>query len=75
MVSAYVTNVTRRIVRMFERYAENIDPDDEKFQGYVSNFLEENGVKDPEDLGYAELYLLIQRAIRNFLSKQENELS
>ena len=71
MVSAYVTNVTKRIVRMFERYAENIDPDDEKFQAYVSNFLVENGVQNPESLPYVEFYRLIQKGIRKFLSNQE----
>ncbi|MGO9644739.1 MAG: hypothetical protein ACLPY5_08340 [Candidatus Bathyarchaeia archaeon] len=69
MASTYVVNVTRRIVRMFERYAENTDPSDEKFLGFVSDFLVENGVKNAEDVPYAELYLLIQKAIRNFLSK------
>ena len=72
MASTYVANATRRIVRMFEHYAENINPDDEKFQAYVSNFLVENGVKNPEDLPYAEVYLAIQKAIRNFLSNQQN---
>ena len=69
MASTYVVNVTRRIVRMFERYSENIDPSDEKFLAFVSNFLAENGVKNAEDIPYAQLYLLIQKAIRNFLSK------
>jgi len=54
---------------MFERYSENIDPSDEKFLAFVSNFLAENGVKNTEDIPYAQLYLLIQKAIRNFLSK------
>jgi len=69
LTSTYVVNVTRRIVRMFERYAENIDPSDEKFLAFVSNFLAENDVKNAEDIPYAQLYLLIQKAIRNFLSK------
>ena len=69
MVSSYVANVTRRIVRMFESYSENIDPSDEKFLAFVSNFLVENGVKNAEDIPYAQLYLLIRKAIRNFLSK------
>jgi hypothetical protein len=54
---------------MFERYAENIDSSDEKFLAFVSNFLIENGVKNAEDVPYAQLYLLIQKAIRNYLSK------
>jgi len=69
LASTYVVNVTRRIVRMFERYAENIDPNDEKFLAFVSNFLVENGVKNAEDVPYVQLYLLIQKAIRNYLSK------
>jgi len=69
LVSTYVASVTKRIVRMFENYSENIDPNDEKFLGFVSDFLVKNGVKNPEDIPYVELYLLIQKAIRNFLSK------
>lgn len=69
MASPHVANVTRRIVRMFELYSEEIDPEDEEFLHFVSDFLAKNSPKNPETLPYSELYLLIQRAIREFLKE------
>jgi hypothetical protein len=69
LASPHVANVTRRIVRMFELYSEKIDPEDENFMHFVSDFLAKNSPQTPETLPYSELYLLIQKAIREFLKE------
>jgi len=69
--SDYVAVVTARIVRMFQRYAQNIDPEDERFIAYISHYLIEKGVKDPKTLVYSDLYKLIKEGIRQYVRKQE----
>jgi len=54
---------------MFELYSEKIDPEDEEFLHFVSDFLATNGPQNTETLPYSELYLLIQKAIRKFLKE------
>jgi hypothetical protein len=56
---------------MFQRYVHNIDPEDERFIAYISQYLTEKGVKDPKTLIYADLYKLIKEGIREYLRKQE----
>jgi hypothetical protein len=55
---------------MFERYVQNINPDDERFREFVSNYLEKKNVKDPRVLPYTELYKLIKEGIREYLRQQ-----
>ena len=69
--SAYLARVSSRIVRMFERYVKNINPDEGRFQEFISNYLTEQGVKDPQALPYSELYKVIKDGIREYLRKQE----
>lgn len=69
VASPRVANVTKRIVRMFELYSEKIDPEDEEFLHFVSDFVATNGPQNTETLPYSELYLLIQKAIRKFLKE------
>ena len=69
--SEYLTRVSSRIVRMFERYIRNIDPKDERFQAFLSNYISEKGVKDIRIRRYPELYRLIKGGIREYLRKQE----
>ena len=50
---------------MFQRYAQNIDPENEHFLAFISNCLEENGVRNPRAILYSELYKQIKEAIRD----------
>ena len=61
-----VARTARRIVRMFQFYTQNIDPHDQTFLRFVSEYLEKNSV-DVEDISYHELYAHIRIAIREFL--------
>ena len=58
---------------MFQRYVENINPEDEDFLNFVSGYLEQIGVKDPKSLAYGELYKLIKEAIREYLRLMESK--
>jgi len=56
---------------MFERYAQNINPEDERFHEFISNHLAKKNVKDPKALPYAELYKLIKEGIREYLGQHQ----
>ena len=56
---------------MFEMYARNINPDEERFNIFISNYLGERGVKDPQALPYSELYKVIKDGIREYLKQQQ----
>jgi hypothetical protein len=56
---------------MFERYIRNINPEDDRFQAFLSNYIPEKGVKDMQVLPYSELYKVIKKGIREYLRKQE----
>jgi hypothetical protein len=56
---------------MFEKYVQNINPDEERFHAFISNYLAEKGVKEPEALAYSELYKVIKNGIREYLRQQE----
>jgi len=70
--STYLSKVSDRIVRMFELYTSKIDPNDQHFQEFISNYVAAKGVKNPEAIRYVELYKIIQDGIREFI-KQERE--
>ncbi len=55
---------------MFEMYVKNINPDEERFNAFISNYLAERGVKDPKALPYSELYKVIKDGIREYLKQQ-----
>lgn len=56
---------------MFERYAQNIDPNDEQFLTYVSERLKEKGLTDPKSVPYLELYKQVKDAIREYLRQDQ----
>jgi hypothetical protein len=70
--SEYLARVSSRIVRMFERYIRNINPEEEGFQAFLSNYPAEKNVKDIQVLPYSELYMVIKEGIREYLRKQES---
>lgn len=63
--------VSARIVRMFEYYAQNINPDDSDFQTFIAQYLKSKGVKDPKAMQYSELYKAITEGIRKYLERME----
>ena len=69
--SEYLARVSSRIIRMFESYIRNINPEEERFQAFISNYIAEKGVKDIQALPYADLYIIIKEGIREYLRKQE----
>lgn len=56
---------------MFESYIRNINPEEEQFQAFISNYIAEKGVKYIQALPYADLYIIIKEGIREYLRKQE----
>ncbi len=56
---------------MFEMYVRNINPDEERFNIFISNYLAGRGVKDPQTLPYSELYKVIKNGIREYLKQQQ----
>jgi hypothetical protein len=69
--SEYVLQISSRIVRMFEMYARNIDPQGEEFRGFISKYIADKGITDIHAVPYVELYRLIRRGIREYLRIQE----
>ena len=67
--------MTARIVRMFQRYTQNIDSEDERFIGFIAQYLRDRDVKDPKALRYSELYTLIKEGIRTYLNERESSSS
>jgi len=58
---------------MFQFYEQNIDPDDEAFLAFVSDYLERKEV-DVERISYYDLYVHVRSAIKEYLRLGENEL-
>ena len=56
---------------MFEMYVRNVNPDEERFNAFISDYLAERGVKDPQTLPYSELYKVIKDGIREYLKRQQ----
>lgn len=56
---------------MFERYAQDINPNDEQFLTYVSDRLKERGFTDPQSVKYSELYKQIKDAIQEYLRQEK----
>ncbi len=44
----YVSQISARIVRMFQRYAQSIEPESEYFLTFIFQYLAERNVKNPE---------------------------
>jgi hypothetical protein len=54
---------------MFERYIQKVNPEEGRFQSFISNYLVDRGVKDIHTLPYSELYKFIKEGIREYLRK------
>ena len=68
--SDYVAWVSARIVQMFQHYAQNVDPRDERFLDFISRYLAEKHVEDPKEIPYSELYRIIKEGIRQYIAQQ-----
>jgi hypothetical protein len=55
---------------MFERYVRNINPEEEQFQTFLSNYIAKKGVKNVQAIPYSELYRYIRQGIREYLRKR-----
>ena len=71
MSDLYLDRVTARIVRMFELYSENINPDDQNFQEFIRNYVASKEPKDPQTIPYSQLYKLIKEGIREYMSEKK----
>ena len=65
----YLDRVSARIVRMFELYSAKINPDDQKFQEFIRNYVKGKDPKDPQNIPYSQLYMLIKEGIREYISQ------
>jgi hypothetical protein len=65
-----VANMARRIILMFQRYRQNIDPEDKVFLNFVISYLKRNNVSNLDSMPYPELYVHIRNAIREFLERR-----
>ncbi|HUO42149.1 MAG TPA: hypothetical protein VMU35_04165 [Methylomirabilota bacterium] len=70
--SSRVAQIARRIVFMFQFYKQNIDPDDEVFVTFVSNYLERKKV-NVKTISYYELYTHVKNAIREYLQTGDSK--
>lgn len=68
--SDYVAWVSARVVRTFQYYAQNIDPQDEGFKAFISNYLAKKHVEDARKIPYSEVYKIIRAGIREYLAQK-----
>ena len=73
MSEQYVDRVSARIVRMFELYSANINPDDQKFQEFIRTYVKGKETKDPQTIPYSQLYKLIKEGIREYISQTKEK--
>jgi hypothetical protein len=65
--------VSARIVRMFEFYSHNIDPDDAVFQSYIKEYVSTRDSRSPNAIPYSDLYKMIKQGIREYIQKTRRE--
>ena len=58
---------------MFQFYKQNIDPDDEAFLAFVSDYLKRKEL-NVERISYYDLYVHVRGAIKEYLRLGENKL-
>jgi hypothetical protein len=58
---------------MFQRYTQNIDPENPHFIAFISRYLAERKVTNPRAVPYFELYEHIKEGIREYLRQPESE--
>jgi len=73
MSESYIHHVTARIVRMFELYAQNIDPDESGFQEFIKSYVAARDSRAADAMPYAQLYALIQEGIREYLRESKGK--
>jgi hypothetical protein len=56
---------------MFELYSAKIDPNDQKFQEFIRNYVASKESKDPQTIPYSQLYKLIKEGIRAYLNQKK----
>ncbi len=71
MSDNYVHHVSSRIVRMFELYSQNINPDDADFQHYIQQYVMKKDTRPPDTIPYSELYKVIKEGIREYVHKAQ----
>ena len=71
MSDLYLDQVSARIVRMFELYSATINPDDQKFQEFIRNYVASKEPKDPQTIPYSQLYKIIKEGIREYLNQKK----
>jgi len=67
----YLRHVSTRIVRMFELYLRNIDPDDANFQTYIQHYVSKKDPRKPDSIPYSELYKIIKDGIRDYIHQTQ----
>jgi hypothetical protein len=58
---------------MFEMYIKNIKPDDERFNSFISNYVAQKGIKNPQALPYSDLYRIVKDGIREYIKQNQAE--
>ena len=68
---SYLDQVSARIVRMFELYSANINPDDPNFQEFIRNYVTGKEQKDPQSVPYSHLYKMVREGIREYMNQRK----
>lgn len=68
---SYLDRVSARIVRMFELYSANINPDDQKFQEFIRQYVTSKDPKDPQTIPYSQLYKIVREGIREYMNQSK----
>lgn len=69
-VDPYVVQVTGRVVRLYQYYARNVDPEDDDFLKYIADYLARNEIADPKAISYLQLYDRIKAGVREYLHER-----
>ncbi len=68
---SYLDRVSARMVRMFELYSANINPDDQKFQEFIRKYVAGKEQKDPQTIPYSQLYKIVKEGIREYMTQRK----
>lgn len=61
--------MTARIVRMFEHYSANINPEDPSFQEFIRKYVAKKEQKDAQTVAYSELYKIVREGIQEYMTQ------
>jgi len=67
----HIVRMSARIIRTFQHYAHNIDPNDELFINFITRYVAEKGAEDPRKVAYSELYKVVKAGIREYLAQRQ----